>query len=65
MKLEIDKETADRITVLNLKDYAQYLKKELSDYEKGEWLHPSDVIGNKKFIEAIEFILRDYFDVET
>ena len=34
-KLEIDFETADRITVLTLKEQRRYLKKELADFKKG------------------------------
>jgi hypothetical protein len=62
-QLAIDGETADRITVLTLKDYAKYLRKELKQFKKGEYLHPEDVAGNIKRIEAIEFILKDFPDV--
>ena len=62
-QLTIDSETADRITVLNLKDYAKYLRKELKDFKKGEYLHPEDVAGNIKRIAAIEFILKDFPNV--
>ena len=58
--LTIDSETADRITVLTLKDYAKYLRKEIKQFKKGEYLHPEDVAGNIKRIEAIEFILKDF-----
>ena len=63
--LAIDGDTADRITVLTLKDYAKHLKKELRQFKKGEYLHPEDVAGNIKRIEAIEFILKDFPDVEA
>ena len=33
-KIELDGEAADRITVLNLKDYRAYLKKELKELAK-------------------------------
>ena len=59
-QLTIDGETADRITVLNLKDYRAYLKKELRDYKKGQWLHPEDVAGNIQRIEALNLIIKDY-----
>ena len=68
-KLEVDGETADRITVLNLKDYRAYLKKELADWKKnprtdsntsGTWLHPEDVAGNIQRIEALNLIIKDY-----
>lgn len=63
--LAIDKETADRIAVLVLKDYAKYLRKELKQFKKGDYLHPEDVAGNIRRIEAIEFILKDFQDVDA
>ena len=63
LKLTIDTEVADRITVLNLKEYRGYLKKELKQYKKGEYLHPDDVAGNIKLIEAMTLIIK-YFGEE-
>ncbi len=62
-QLAIDGDTADRITVLTLKDYAKYLRKELKQFKKGQYLHPEDVAGNIKRIEAIELILKDFPNV--
>lgn len=68
----IDGETADRITALNLKDYRAYLKKELREWKKnpktdtnpnGYWLHPEDVAGNMRRIEALDLIIKDYAEV--
>ena len=68
-QLTIDGETADRITVLNLQDYRAYLKKELKDWKKnpktdsnpdGYWLHPEDVAGNIKAIEALNLIIKHF-----
>ena len=59
-KFEIDGETADRITVLNLIDYRKYLKNELKDYRKGGYLHSEDVVGNLKRIEALTLIIGDF-----
>lgn len=67
--LYIDGETADRITALTLKDYRKYLKKELADWKKnprtddnptGYWLHPEDVTGNIRRIEALNLIIKDF-----
>jgi len=58
--LTIDSETADRITVLTLKDYRSRLQKELDDYESGEYLHPEDVAGNLKRIGALNLIIADF-----
>lgn len=59
-KIELDGETADRITVLTLKDYRSYLKKELSQFKKGAYLHPEDVAGNIKAIEALNLIIKHF-----
>jgi len=65
----IDGETADRITSLNLKDYRAYLKKELKQWKKnpkteanpdGYWLHPGDVAGNIRTIEALDLIISHF-----
>jgi hypothetical protein len=69
----IDGETADRITSLNLKDYRAYLKKELAQWKKnpktednpdGYWLHPEDVSGNIRRIEALNLIIKDFIQTE-
>lgn len=60
-KLEIDYETADRITLLSLKDHQAYLKKELKGFKKGElYMHPEDVVYNTKLVEAIDVIIHYY-----
>jgi hypothetical protein len=68
----IDGETADRITALNLKEYRKNLKKELADWKKnprtesnptGHWLHPEDVTGNIRRIEALNVIIKDFIEV--
>jgi hypothetical protein len=58
--LFLDGETADRITILSIRDSIEYLQKELDDYKNGEWLHPDDVIMNQVYIEAMEQVLRYY-----
>ena len=59
-KLEIDVETADRITVISLKEHCGYLKKELAKFKKGEYLHPEDVAGNTRLIQAMDLIIEYY-----
>jgi hypothetical protein len=68
----IDGETADRITALNLRDYRAYLKSELKKWKKnpktesnptGYWLHPEDVAGNIRRIEALDLIINDFVEV--
>jgi hypothetical protein len=58
--LTIDFETADRITVLNLKEYRDRLQKELDDYQSGQYLHPEDVASNLKRIGALNLIIADF-----
>lgn len=60
-KLEIDVETADRITVLSLKQYQSFLMEEIEKFEDGEYyLHPIDVALNIKTIKAIELIVKQF-----
>lgn len=68
-KLEIDMETANRITLLTLKDYRKYLKSELAKWKKnpksesnptGYWMHPEDVSGNIQRITHLDAIIKDY-----
>ena len=61
-KLEIDFETADRITLLTLKEQRRYLKKELADFKKGEYLHPEDVVNNTRVIQALDLVIKHYGD---
>ena len=67
----IDGETADRITSLNLKNYRTDLNKELAEWKKnpktednpdGYWLHPEDVSGNIRRIEALNLIINDFIE---
>ena len=59
-KLEIDFETADRITVLTLKNQRRYLKKELAQFKKGEYLHPEDVVNNTRVVQALDVIIKHF-----
>jgi hypothetical protein len=54
--LNIDFETADRITVLSLKNYRDSLQKYLDDGST----HPDDLEHNTKMIEAINFVVKDF-----
>ena len=67
--ITLDGETADRITLLNLKEYKSYLTKELTAWRKnphtednptGVWLHPDDVTGNKVAINALSLIIKHF-----
>jgi hypothetical protein len=67
--ITLDSDAADSITVLNLKEYRSYLKKELSEWKKnpktdtnpgGVWMHPEDVEINTRLIEAMNTVIK-YF----
>jgi hypothetical protein len=67
--ITLDGETADRITLLNLKEYRSYLTKELAEWRKdpqtdtnpnGKWLHPEDVAGNGVAINALNLIIKHF-----
>lgn len=59
-KLEIDFETADRITLITLKEQRKYLKKELADFKKGEYLHPEDVVNNTRVVQALDAVIKHF-----
>ena len=65
----LDGDTADRITVLALKEHRTFLKKELTEWKKnlrsdanpdGYWLHPEDVSGNEIMIHHLDAVIK-YF----
>jgi len=67
--ITLDGDTADRITLLNLKDYRSYLKKELAEWRKnprtednpeGVWMQPEDVTGNWATIAALNLIIKHF-----
>jgi hypothetical protein len=67
--ITLDGDTADRITVLTLKEQRGYLKKELKEWKKnprtesnpnGVWLHPDDVSGNEILIHHLDAVIK-YF----
>lgn len=60
--LELDWETADRITVLALKDQLKYLKEEVRLHiEEGQYLHPEDYHESMtKLIPAFETLIKYY-----
>lgn len=60
--LEIDYETADRITVCCLQDQLRYLKQEIKEHvEEGKYLHPEDYHNSMtRLIPALE-VLIDYY----
>ena len=67
--ITLDGDTADRITVLALKEHRTYLKKELTDWKKnprsdanpdGYWLHPEDVSGNTIMIHHLDAVIKHF-----
>jgi hypothetical protein len=67
--ITLDGETADRITLLTLKEYKSYLTKELAAWRKnpltednpdGIWLHPDDVVGDSVAITALNTIIKRF-----
>ena len=58
--ITIDFDTADRITLLVLKDQLKYLRKELEDFKEGKYLHPEDVVRNAEIIVALELLIPYY-----
>lgn len=60
--MQIDYETADLITVTNLKEALSYLETELRNhFENGAWMHPEDVWQNQNmYIPALKTIIKYY-----
>ena len=67
--ITLDGDAADRITLLNLKEYRGFLKKELNDWKKnprtddnpgGQWMHPEDVTINIRVIEALTTVIKQF-----
>jgi hypothetical protein len=67
--ITLDGDTADRITLLTLKEYRSYLKKELAEWKKnprtdtnpeGVWMHPEDVVISTQVIEALNTVIKQY-----
>lgn len=67
--LELDFETADRITLLTLKGQRKLLKEQLAAWRKnprsehnptGVWLHPEDVVGHTTTVNALDLVIK-YF----
>jgi hypothetical protein len=65
-QITLDGDTADRITVLTLKEQRAYLKKELKDWRNnprteanptGYWLHPEDVGKNEIMIHHLDAVI--------
>lgn len=63
-KLEIDFETADKITLDNLKDAYKYLNKETKKHLKdpqGYWMHPEDLQNNLTvYLPAFKLLIEYY-----
>ena len=67
--ITLDSDTADRITVLALKEHRTFLKKELTEWKKnprsdanpdGYWLHPEDVSGNEIMIHHLDAVIKHF-----
>lgn len=63
-KIEIDGETADRITAKALKQHQQMMLAHLGAAEVGEaFIHPVDRAKYEKCSRYIGYLLSNYFDV--
>ncbi len=67
--ITLDGETADRITLLNLKEYKSHLTKVLTVWRKnprtednpdGVWLHPDDVASDIQLIDALKVVIKSF-----
>jgi hypothetical protein len=60
--MQIDYETADLITVTNLKESLSCMEAELRNhFENGAWMHPEDVDANQRvYIPALKTMIKYY-----
>jgi hypothetical protein len=60
--MQIDYETADRITLANLKDALDTLQSELDNHtNNGSYMHPEDVSNTvSKYIPALKILIEYY-----
>jgi hypothetical protein len=60
--MQIDYETADRITLANLKDALDTLQSELDNHtNNGSYMHPEDVSNAvSKYIPALKILIEYY-----
>lgn len=65
--ITLDGEIADRITLLNLKEWRNRYKKELAEWRKnpqskdnptGVWMHADDVAMTTRTIDALNLLIR-------
>lgn len=60
--MTIDFETADKITLLNLKDALATMEKEVKDHiETGSWMHPEDLHeATFTYMPALKVLIKYY-----
>lgn len=60
--MQIDWETADKITLLNLQNQLEYLQTELKNHkENGTWMHPDDALHSEYlYIPALRALIKYY-----
>jgi hypothetical protein len=62
MKIALDYDVADGITLLTLKEHRKMIKKQVKDHlKKGDYMHPEDFAFNQTtLIPALDVIIRHY-----
>jgi phage pi2 protein 07 len=55
--LKIDIEIADKITLTNLLQHHKMIDQMMVEYEQGGWMHPEDVVYNKKLRKALARVI--------
>lgn len=59
---KIDCTVADGICLAVLKDHRDHLQGELDAHKEGAYLHPVDVVKNKKLVKKMTYLIENYFD---
>ena len=70
-KIELEAEIAEGITLTVLQEHRNILQEQLTSWQKnpkseanptGYWMHPEDVSGNIRRIEALNLIINDFIE---
>jgi hypothetical protein len=60
--ITIDYDAAESITISTISNHQKFLAAELDACKEEKlYLHPDDVIRNERLIEAMDFLLKNYF----
>lgn len=63
--IKISYDVADQITLACLKDHRHYMQRDLMEYENGDWMHPKDVQDARRFLDAVNEVIKYFGEEKT